>query len=674
MSLRFILGRAGTGKTHTCLEEIRQAVRQAPDGPPLILLVPEQATFQTESELTATPGLQGIMRVQVLSFHRLAYRVLLEAGGCARRHLGELGKHMLLREFLERRRQELKVFQRSARQTGFVEVLAKAISELKAYEISPGELNGSIEELGKNRGMDVLADKLTDLQLIYRDLQAYLADKYVDPDDYLELLAERIPESDTIRGAEIWLDGFTGFTPVEYTVLRAVLRVATQVNVSLCLDSRSRAKEEGDLFFTTRETEDKLTKLAREWGIPLAKSTVLDEKIPRRLRGFPVGAYLESAFYHRSAPVWASETAKIQLAAAVNRRAEVEGAAREIIRLGREEGYRWRDISLALRDLEPYKDLIPTVFSDYGIPYFIDKKRTVMHHPLVELVRSALETVLADWGYDPVFRYLKTDLVPLSREQVDRLENYVLAHGVHGRRWIDGRPWDYCRRYTLGEDSEPSKAELDELNQINQDRVQAVAALATLETAIKDAKTVREYTTALFGLLDDLQVAKTLEEWCKQAESSGQLEKAREHSQIWQEVMDLFDQIVQALGDESLSLENYAQVLNAGLESLRLGLIPPGFDQVLVNSLDRSRNPNVRAVFVLGANDGVLPAKVESTGIFTEQEREELEKTGLDLAPGGRRRLFEEQFIVYTALTRASDRLWVSYPLADEEGKALMPS
>lgn len=676
MSLRFILGRAGTGKTYTCLEEIRRALREAPDGPPLIFLVPEQATFQTEYALTTTPGLGGMMRAQVLSFRRLAYRVLLEAGGSARTHIGETGKRMVLREFLERRKGELKVFHRLAGQPGFADTLASTISELKLYRVSLGLLAQSTENLKNSQTAGILTDKLADLALLYQDLENYLASRYIDPDDYLNLLAERLVDSPTVREAEFWIDGFAGFTPQEYGVLEAILRTAPRVNVALCLDSLDLQKPpaENGLFFITRETMNNLSKLARESGVKIEQPRELDKETPYRFRTCRAIAHIEKYFFSRPAPQWKESPTGVRLVAAANRRAEVEGVAREITRLCREEGYRWREISLVLRDLESYRELITTIFTDHEIPFFIDSKRTVMHHPLVELIRSALEVVNSGWASDPVFRYLKTDLVPVSREQVDRLENYVLAHGIKGSRWTDGQPWTYRRQYTLGENTELSTWEINELVELNETRHRAVQALAEFHKAAGQAANVREITTALFELLNSLKVAERLQEWSKEAEEQGRLETAREHAQVWRGIIDLFDQVVEAMGEEAISLENYAVVLDAGLESLRLGLIPPGLDQVLVGSLDRSRNPDIRAAFVLGVSDGVLPARPGREGIFTDAERERLQEAGLILSPGRRRRLFDEQFLVYVALTRAGERLWLSYPLADEEGRAVMPS
>ncbi len=691
MSLRFIIGRAGSGKTGTCLEEIRAELKARPTGTPLVLLVPEQATFQTEYVLAATPGLKGFIRAQVLSFRRLAYRVLQETGGAARPHIGELGKRMLLRRLLEQRRKEIRVFRRSIGQPGFAGTLARTLGEIKNYCVEPGDLAAAAAALRDLQGAETLAEKLEDLYLLYNDLEDFLKGRFIDPDDYLNLLADRLPLSGAVRNGEIWVDGFSGFTPQEFRVLAALMRHAGRVNIALCADIKTLVgkPDSTGVFYPIQETYESLGRLAAKEGILVERPLVLDGAGKTRYLS-PEIAHLEKHFFSYPAPRWDSSGRGVTLAAAANPRAETEGVAREIIALCRDCGYRYRDVIVLLRDLEHYADLISCVFADYGIPVFIDQKRTVMHHPLVELIRAALEVVATDWSFDPVFRFLKTDLTQLTRGQVDLLENYVLAHGIRGSRWADGRPWAYRRRLSLEEDSEASEVEIAELEEINRIRRQAVIFLDQFcraarrggdrdagrpkDSAVGPIVNVRATSEALFTMLEKMAVPELLENWSKLAESEGLLELAREHSQIWEGVTALLDQVVEALGDEVLTIEEYAAVLDAGLVDMRLGRIPPGFDQVVVCSLERSRSPEARAAFVMGAADGMLPARVADSGILSEGDRERLQTVGLMLAPGARRRVFEEQYLIYIALTRSSEKLYLSYPLADDEGGAMAPS
>ncbi|MGI9952519.1 helicase-exonuclease AddAB subunit AddB [Moorellaceae bacterium AZ2] len=677
MSLHFIFGRAGTGKTRYCLESIRQELLAAPDGPALILLVPEQATFQMEKALVTAPGLRGSIRAQVLSFRRLSWRVGQEVGGAVRPYIGDLAKHMLLRRLLEHHADRLKILGRGAwRQPGFLAELASTLREFKHYRLTPALVRQAADLVDSGDPSGTLTAKLHDLALLWEEMEKALAPRFLDPEDTLEHLAANLLRSRSLQGAEIWVDGFTGFTPQEYAVLESLLQISRRLHVALCLErpDLESASPGGDPFYPVRETWAKLRGLAHRLGVTVEPPTLLDRETPERFLAAPDLAYVEQNFFRPAAPPFPAKVAHLRLLAASDRRAEVEGVAREIIHLCRTRGYRWRDVAVMVRDLDLYRDLLVNVFTDYEIPFFLDAKRPLLHHPLVELLRAALETVDQDWAYEPLFRLLKTDLVPLTRDEVDVLENYVLAHGIRGERWMDGRPWTYRLHYTLGEEAEPESDTAADLERINALRERVVSFLGPFDRALRRAGNVREMTVALYNLLLELNVPTRLEAWRSQGMEAGRWDEAQEHAQIWDAVAEILEQLVEILGNEVLTLREYAQILTAGLESQRLSLIPQGLDQVLVVSLDRSRHPEVRAAFLLGVNEGVFPARPPFSGFLKDAEREQLEQKGINLAPYGERRLLDEQHLIYLALTRSRELLTLSYALADEEGRALRPS
>lgn len=672
MSLQFIIGRAGSGKTYYCLEEIKRELRLNPQGDPMILLVPEQATHQYELSLTQDNELGGLIRLQVLSFERLTWRLLQEVGGSARIHLSDLGKRMVLRKIIEESKDKLKLFKNAAEQPGFIDQLVESLTELRQYCAEPAEILAKVGQ----ESSGLLPAKLSDLVLLSGAMESYLAKGYLDPDDYLLLLAERIESSQMLTKARVWMDGYTGFTPQEYIVLGKLLSTVKDIKITFCLDREGLLGDLDDShpFFPMRLAMDKIRNMAQAQNVKVKPTIILDGD-PYRFQPNPCLKHLEKSYFSLPLKPYRQETSNLMLAGAVNRRAEVEAVARDILKLCREEGLRFRDIGIILRDLDSYHQLLTTIFSDYEIPYFIDQKRTVMHHPLVELLRSALEVITSNFNYEPIFRFLKTDLTPLNRDGVDLLENYCLAYGLRGSHWTSGKPWTYFKRHGMDdEEFDISSDKEEELKRINILRDHAAKPLLQLKKRLKKSKNVREYTKALYQLLVDLGAGEELARWKREAESSGQLDLAKEHVQVWNETLKLFDQVVEALGEEQLTIEEFRRVLDSGFESMRLSLIPPGLDQVLVTILGHSRCPEIKAAYVLGVNDGVLPARLKEQGIFSEREREMFSRQGIELAPSGRRRLFEEQYLIYTALTRSSTYLWVSYSLADEEGRALMPS
>jgi ATP-dependent helicase/nuclease subunit B len=701
MAIRWIIGRAGSGRTQRCLDEIKERLLAEPDGPPLVLLVPEQATFQAELALATSPGVSGMIRAQAISFHRLAWRIMQEEGGTARVPIDEVGKKLLLHRLLHKHRGELRYFHRGALQMGFASKLNELVTELKRYGVTADKLDTYAQQEAGQAGW--LQDKLHDMALLYRDFEAELGKQYLDGEDVVALLTRQIERSSLIRSADIWIDGFHGFTPQELAVVLKLMGAARNVTMTFCLDRVYEAGEPIDelaLFHKPARTLVALQEQAAALGLPRPEAVVLGEGglTPPRFASSPALAHLERSFerrfgrkvpaYERQSP---DEAEQLAVRAAVSRRAEVEGAARDMVRLAREHGVRWREMAVMVRSMDGYRDLLESTLTDFGIPHFFDEKRTVLHHPLVELIRSAVETVQLRWPYDAVFRCVKTDLLlPLEekpkqtgedwislvelREGMDKLENVVLAYGLYGSRWTDGKPWTLRRRASLEDESAISAREERDNRLIEACRAQVTSALHPFERRMKAAATVRERTEALLQLLLELRVPDKLEGWGEAALREGRPEKAREHSQLWGAVMEMLDQLVELVGDEEVDLELYASLLDEGLESIKLGLVPPSLDQVLIGSMDRTRSGEVKYAYLLGVSDGVVPAKLKEDGLLTEQERETLEDRGLQLAENSRRKLLDEQFLIYCALTVPSRRLWISYPLADEEGKALLPS
>lgn len=684
MSLQFILGRAGSGKSEYCLEAIRKELREQPDGEPIVLLVPEQASFLAEYALVTTPGLSGSVRAQVLSFRRLAHRILQEAGGIDRQPIDDTGKKMLLYRIMEQRRSELKLFKEAGIQSGYIEAFLELIQEMKRYECTPGQLAAMSGEglmLGMARRTAALKDKLHDLSLIYHDYELELSLAYFDAEDMFPLAAEKMIDSEIVGRTRFYVDGFHGFTPQELKLIGSLLQRSAGLKLTLSLDrvySAGEKPEELDLYHPTAVTMGRLQELAEELGVPVEPAVLIGEPKHARFAERPMLAHLEQRFARPSVYAGADDGG-VRIVAAMNRRAEVEGVAREMLRLARDEQVRWRDMAVMVRNLEGYIDLVEAVFTDYEIPSFLDQKRAVTHHPLIEFVRAALEVIKDRWRYDAVFRCVKTDFfLDLDAEErggMDELENYVLALGIHGSRWTQKERWDYRVTRSLElDEQEASRAEQLTLDRIHRNRMRVATPLMTFERKVKAGTGVKAMVEALYGLLEDVQAAERLEHWSDLEIAAGRPEKAREHVQVWSSLIDVLDQIVEVLGDKPVQLEPFIGMLNAGLEGLRLGLVPPALDQVLIGSPDRTRSAHIRYCFVLGVNDGVYPAKMKEGGIITEQEREQLADAGLELAPGSRRRLLDDQFLIYSAFATPSRVLWLSYPLADEEGKALQPS
>lgn len=680
MTLQIVIGRSGSGKTYQLLEEVRQELIKAPIGAPIVYLVPDQMTFQIEYDLVQTPGLGGMLRAQVFSFTRLAWRVLQETGGMSRLHLDNVGTNMLIRKIIENRKNDFLLYGKAAEKSGFIDQIENMIHECKRYCITAEGMRQQVEALEKSEERDItLLHKLHDFSIVYDEFEKQLFEKYVDSEDYLHLLAEKIPSSSYLKEATILIDGFHSFTPQELVVLEKLMDTCQAVKIALTLDKPlTHQPHELHLFHMTGKTYFQLKEMTERLGKKVEVQVLQHNK----RASIPSIEHIEQ--HYESRPTVQSKSSEgVLLRGAVNRRAEVEGAAKEILRLVRERNYRYKDMAIILRNTSLYHDLLETVFTEYDIPIFIDQKRSMLHHPLIEFIRSALEIVSSGFRYESVFRAVKTDLLfPLDademslREDFDVLENYVLAYGIQGHRWKDTKTkWPYRRIVGIDDQGLAKTTAEEEMEQkIHDLRILISTPLLQFDQRVKKAKTGVQYAEALYLLLEEMNVPGKLEKWRLQTEQTGEVSKAREHGQVWSAVVDLLDQFVELMGKEDIPLSIFQQTIEAGLEALRFALVPPAIDQVVVGDFEHSRFSHIKATFILGINDGVIPAIPSEDGVLNEDEREHLSRHGLQLAPGGKQQLLDEQFLLYLAISSASDQLWLSYSLANEEGKSLVPS
>ncbi|NMH73683.1 helicase-exonuclease AddAB subunit AddB [Bacillus sp. RO2] len=686
MSIRFLIGRTGSGKTTWCNEQILQMLKEDPQGPPVVYLVPEQMTFQSEYRIVQSPDVKGMIRAQVFSFTRLAWRILQEVGGISRFHIDQTGIHMLLRKVIEEHKSKFHVFGKSAEQFGFIEQMESMITEFKRYCVTPELLHEEIVRIGEDISISehekMLAKKLTDILVVYRQLEETLDGKYLDGEDYLQLLAEKIPSSSYIPKADIFIDGFHSFTPQELAVLKELMKHANSVTIALTADKPydEEAPYDLHLFRETGRTYQKLKDIALEEGCELEEPVLLQDT--SRFQHADSLRHMEQYFDVRPTVVYPNK-ADVSILQAVNRRAEMEGIAREIVSLVRDKGNRYKDIAVIVRNAESYIDLVNTVFKDYDIPFFVDQKRTMLHHPLVELLRSSLEVISRNWRYESVFRCVKTDFfysqdqdINEMREKTDKLENYCLSYGIQGNRWTATEQWKYRRFFSV--DTEGPYVQTDEEiayeKEINELRAMIVEPLHLLEKRWKKAKSIDGYCKALYEYMEDLKIPQKLEARMKKAEEEGNLSAAKENEQVWKAIIQMLDQMVELIGDHPISLSMFMKMVESGLESLRFSLVPPAIDQVIVANFDLSRLTDIKHSFVIGVNDGVIPAKIKDEGFISEEERELLSNYGMELAPTSLERLLDEHFLVYTSFLSPSHHLYISYALADEEGKTLLPS
>ncbi|KNF09410.1 ATP-dependent helicase/deoxyribonuclease subunit B [Gottschalkia purinilytica] len=647
MKLRYILGRSGVGKTHRVLQEIKYRLEEN-DTNKLILLVPEQFTLQAEADLISKMNLDGIMRVEVLSFQRLGYKVLNEVGGIKKSTINELGKIMILRKLFEENSGNLSVFKKGFNQEGFLKNFCSLISEFKRNSVSIEILQGRIDSFERD---NMLKKKLQDITLIYEKFNEYLDGRYTDEDDKLNLVIEKLEISKYFEDAEIWIDGFGTFSSQEYKILEKLFLKARKVNISLTLDVNDKSKDY-DLFEPTLDTYRRIRKLASENNIEETKTVVekdyngkSDELI-----------HLESEFFSYPYKRYKKEVEHLRIFSGLNQYTEIENVAIDIISLVRDKEYRWRDISVVCNSLDMYSPTIKRVFSEYGIPHFLDEKRSIMSNCIIKFLVSSLEVVSRNFRYEDIFKCVKTGLSDLTKEEYEKLENYVLEYGIKGNTWLE--------EFKYG----------DEKEEINEIKNKFIAPFVNLKNKLKSKNKIIDLTRYVFEFLTEMNIENKINDLIETQKLKGNLEYVNENTQIWNTIMEVFDQLVEILKDSNISLKEYIKILESGLNNYEIGIIPPTMDQVLIGNLERSRSQDIKALFVVGVNDGILPSGFSDGGIILDDEKVIMKESGIEIYSDNQTKVKEERFSIYSAFTKPSKYLYISYALGDLEGRALRPS
>ena len=715
MSVRLIIGKAGSGKTRRCFRAIVDACARDPLGPPIYWIVPKQATFQAERELTCAPELGGFARARVLSFDLLGEEILAECGGAAVPEVTAEGRQMILGHLLRKHQKDLRFFAHSARQPGLAarldstfadferngrttEDMAALLYDLEragvgakdegdgateAAETTPAPGGPASAGLSSPRSeippeLRALHAKFSDLRLLYDAYSAYLGQERLDRHRRLEQVLTCIATSGRLRGSTAYIDAFGQFTEFELRVIAALGKACRAVEVTLTMDPASPLlanphlnPEDLSPFHSVEETYRRLrATLARE-NVPIEGPIVLPDVHRFRTDALSL---VERDVVRRLAIHRDVEAAEIEMIQAEHRRAEVDAVARRIRELCTAGGVRLRETAVLLRDLDDYHELIAASFREHDIAYFVDRRRAVAHHPLLGFLRGVLQVVQQGWPHDGVMSILKSGLTGLTNPEADELENYVLAHRIRGAGvWTQRDSWAFARRMLGAEDEDPR--EIAQAARVDALRRKLVGPIQPLVKALAgEGLTLRRIVLAVFDLFDRFQVPQAVARWMAAAQDEGRFEQRDEHAQAWKTLVELLDQMVELLGDEPATLADFVEIYEAGVESFELAITPPTLDQVLVGQVDRTRTPDLKVVVVMGLNEGVFPKLPREDTVLSDAERRELRTRRLDVDPDTHRKLLDENLLGYTAFTRASERLILTRALAADGGKPLGPS
>ncbi len=648
--LKIYYGDAGTDREKFIFDQIDPRRKT-------ILLVPDQSSLQTEQEALRRLGGGALMDLCVADFSSLGRRVVRETEGHDPSIIDKYGRHMLLTVLIERLDEELTVYRGQKGRNAFADQMNSMISEMKRYNVTPEALEEVLEQL-KSRGTgNYLVLKLEDVLRIYRSYEETISGVYQDAEDYISYYADRIGRSSLVRGAEIWIYGFDTFTPKNLEVIGRLLQTAGSVSVVLTYEdgssapARARALTQGGglgLFRLTDLMIRKLTEKARENG----HETSLQ----------PIAGYPRRNLWTRKVSAEGSPR-PITLVRASSIYTEAESAAAFIQGLVRDEGYRYSEIAVLCNDMDVRGRLLLRTFDRWDIPAFADRKRKVLHQPVVSFLLSFLDVLAAGWSEDGIIGMIKSGLPGFSDDDEAMLENYVKTFRIRGSRWQ--KPFDR----NTGDYTDEEMARLEEMRSF------LVSVCDRAKDSIGRRNTAKEKVRGLAAFLqEDFGITERIGALVERQQEMGLSEGAAETAQIWNAICGIFEQIIQVIGEEKISNGLLREMIMAGLESLEIGLVPVSRDSVIIGTLQRSRPGNIRALVVVGANAGLLPMDMSDEGLLSRREKEQLERMQLDFAGRERITQMEEQLAIYRMFSLPEDQLYVSFSQSDGEGAMLRPS
>ncbi|PZG63804.1 helicase-exonuclease AddAB subunit AddB [Staphylococcus aureus] len=662
MTLHAYLGRAGTGKSTKMLTEIKQKMKADPLGDPIILIAPTQSTFQLEQAFVNDPELNGSLRTEVLHFERLSHRIFQEVGSYSEQKLSKAATEMMIYNIVQEQQKYLKLYQSQAKYYGFSEKLTEQIQDFKKYAVTPEHLESFIAD--KNMQTRT-KNKLEDIALIYREFEQRIQNEFITGEDALQYFIDCMPKSEWLKRADIYIDGFHNFSTIEYLIIKELIKYAKSVTIILTTDGNN---DQFSLFRKPSEVLQHIEEIANELNISIERQYFNQFY---RFNNQDL-KHLEQEFDAFQINRVACQ-GHINILESATMREEINEIARRIIVDIRDKQLRYQDIAILYRD-ESYAYLFDSILPLYNIPYNIDTKRSMTHHPVMEMIRSLIEVIQSNWQVNPMLRLLKTDVLTASYLKsaylVDLLENFVVERGIYGKRWLDDDLFNVEHFSKMGRKAHKlTEDERNTFEQVVKLKKDVIDKILYFEKQMSQAATVKDFATAFYESMEYFELPNQLMTERDELDLNGNHEKAEEIDQIWNGLIQILDDLVLVFGDEPMSMDRFLEVFDIGLEQLEFVMIPQTLDQVSIGTMDLAKVDNKQHVYLVGMNDGTMPQPVTASSLITDEEKKYFEQqANVELSPTSDILQMDEAFVCYVAMTRAKGNVTFSYSLMGSSG------
>lgn len=689
MSYKYYLGPSGAGKTWQMHRDIIDMSIKNPDKR-IFVITPDQYTMQTQRDIVLAHPNKAMMNIEIMSFNRLAKYIFNEVGLKKRLVLDDTGKNLILRKIAYEHKDELSFLGSNVDKQGYIHEIKSVISEFMQYGISANDIN-SLIELSKDK--PALQGRLKDLQKLYAEFMNVISDKYMTTEERLSILSRVIPSSDELDNSLIVFDGFTGFTPIQGQVVSSLLEKASQVWLAFTIseevnEATNNAKnntesskatgdsENNSLFALSIKTIKYIDSLATSVGCFKEDTIWINDNKSKRLENNKEIAFLEEHLFRNSEDKYSDKVNNISILTCDTPRDELVRVAISIKKFI-QEGNKYMDCAVVTGDLERYAPYVEDIFNSYQIPYFLDSTRKLVLNPFTEYIISGLDVILSDFSYDSIIHFLRSGLTGIRNKDIDILDNYLLARGIRGiSKWK--KDFVYPAAYMKERiDKKLVKTEKTEkrMAAVNEVRANVVNILDPLIQFNKSKKYEAEkICEAVYQFVVNNNIADKLDRYSDKFEEEKDFVREKEYEQVYEKVLEVLDQIAGLMGEDKIDLDEFVKIMQAGISEIKIGVLPPGMDYVPIGDIERARLNNIKNLYFIGVNDGVIPKNGASGGLISDLDRSFFETNGVELSPSPRQKMSWQKLYLYTNMTKPTEKLYISFSKRDAAGKSIRPS
>ena len=648
MALHLICGRSHSGKSTYISDKIAQLISQ---NKKVVILVPEQFNHIAEKRLLKKVGFILDDSIEITSFNRLAMRTRDMAGDMRDSIITPTGKSIIMTSAIEQC--ELQYFKSVCEQPGFTDTCINCISEFKKYGVDTAAINDVINKIDN----EVLKYKLSDLCKIYDCYEKLMLNNYIDTDDILNILNELLEQNDFYKDTVFFLDEFSTFIPQEEKIISQLIKKSKDVYVTLCMD-KDLTK---DLFIPTVTTYNKLVDLCRENHFEIEDTLWLDNTY----YSSDLVSFAEKNLFSYPTKTYLQDTNSIKLVKAQNPYSEVDNAARHILNLVK-DGLRFNDICIICSDINRYNNIFKNVFKEYNIPYFIDEKTPVLKHQIVMFVISIIDVYLNNYSYESIFNFIKSGFADVDAVSVALLDNFILKTNVSKNTWFDDDRWQ-----TIIQNYEASEKTINKITEI---RNNIILPLGEFHNKIKGRNSAKYLIECLYDYLCKIKLSDTIDKYIYKFEKNNDIVRQKEYEAVWNILINVFEELHCVLGDKTLNVKLLKKYLYVALHQQSIGIIPTSVDEVIIGDIARTRTDKVKALVVIGANEGVFPVPSKDSGIISDNDKKLLSWQNINLSTTSSLQSFYNQFLIYRVFSMPDESIYVSYASADSNYNTLAPS